>query len=331
MIRGSHGLIGYSSRRILADPSSRMPLSNVSNVRMVSEDKNYHSTRSNYTRSRSVERFSHKECSFGDPKNPLDVTQYQHIIWRSLCQNELNERPVVFRQEELNSTDRGIAFDNMSHVHYRLGLGTNGLYIAYGMMDRYMSIKQLPKNKLKTYCCAALFIGSKVEDYHQPRIGDLIRMADHCFGENERSFSPRDLYAAEIDLINTIGFEITFGTPLFYITQLLRISGQTQDTVLLGRYILEVMQTGEKFIGMKYSKQAAVAVMVTRILNGETKWTSQLAGYTNYSETELYTYALAVRDMLAENDLITTRFMRRKYGTDLFHCVSRVRIPMSFK
>ena len=253
-MRSSHALAGLSSHRILGEAYNRLPLSNVSNARAIHEEKNQiQSTRPNLCRSRSVEKFSHKECSFGDPSNPLDVTEYQHIIWRSLCQNELSEKPISLRQDEIKSIDRGIAFDNMSHVHYRLGLGTNGLYIAYGIMDRYMSIKSLPKNKLKTYSCAALFIGSKVEDYHQPRIGDLIRMADHCFGENERSFSPKELYAAEIDLINTIGFEITFGTPLFYITQLMRISGQTQELVLLARYIIEIMQTSDQFIGVKYS------------------------------------------------------------------------------
>ncbi|EAY08966.1 Cyclin, N-terminal domain containing protein [Trichomonas vaginalis G3] len=180
------------------------------------------------------QRFKNKECPIGDPRNILDVTQYQHIIYRSLCQNELEIKRNFFIQDEINFLDRGVAFDSMSHVHYRLNMGTNGLYIAFGIMDKYMTTHQLPRSKLKLYCNAAVFIGSKVEDYRPPRVRDLIRMADHCFGGN--TFSSRELYEAEHDLLATIGFNITFGTPLLYMTQLMRISGHNTENILIARY-----------------------------------------------------------------------------------------------
>lgn len=274
-------------------------------------------------------RYKHIECPIGDPRNILDVTQYQHIIYRTLCQKELEIKRNFFIQDELSFLERGIAYDGMSHVHYRLNLSTNGLYIGFGIMDKYFTMHQLPRDKLKLYANAALFIGSKVEDYRPPRVRDFIKMADHCFGG--KSFTPRELYEAEHNLMAAIDFSITFGTPLFYLTQLMRISGHTQENILLARYILEIIQTNIKFVGLPYSMQAAVAVMSTRIIEQQPRWTPELAGYTNYTETDIFNLSLSVRDMMLESDCPTTSFIRRKYGTDLFRRVSLVAVPSSWQ
>ena len=311
--------------------SSRGPLSTIPNsISSVSEKRSQSSSRPALTRSRSVEKFHHVEVPIGDKRNIVDVVQYQHIIWRTLNQAELEAKPITFQQDEISIFYRNITMDNMSHIHYRLGLSTNGLYVAYGMIERYLSKYQLPKNKLKLYACAAIYIGSKIEDYAPPKVRDVIKLADHCWDSSERSFTERELFAAEIDLINSIDFDTTFGTPLFYLTQLMRISGQTQETLLLARYILEIIQTDERFIGMRYSKEAAVAVMVCRILCGEPRWTRELAGYTSYSEASLAEPVHWVREMLGQSDRQQSRFMKRKYGSDLFKNVAHIKIPSSF-
>jgi hypothetical protein len=311
--------------------TSRGPLSTVPNsISTVSEKRTQSSTKPVLKRSKSVERFHHIETPIGDKRNIVDVAEYQHIIWRTLNQAELDNPAITFQQNEISLYDRGITMDNMSHIHYRLGLSTNGLYVAYGMIERYLAKYQLPKNKLKLYACAAIFIGSKIEDYLPPKVRDVIKLADHCWDASERTFTSRELFAAEVDLINSINFDTTFGTPLFYLTQLMRISGQTQETLLLARYILEIIQTDERFIGMRYSKEAAVAVMVCRILCGEQPWTPALAGYTSYSEASLSEPVHWVRDMLVKGDRPQSRFMKRKYGSDLFKNVAHIKIPSSF-
>ena len=310
--------------------SSRGPLSTIPNALPTADKRVTSSMKPALTRARSVERFRHTEVPIGDKKNPIDVCEYQHIIWRSLCQYELDHPTITFKQNDITLFDRGCTMDRMSHIHYRLGLSTNGLYVAYGMLERYLAKHQLPKSQLKVYACAAVFIGSKIEDYLPPKVRDVIKLADHCWEKTDRTFTARELFAAEVSLINGIEFETTFATPLFYLTQLMRISGQTPETLLLARYILEIIQTDERFIGMRYSKQAAVAVMVCRILCGQAPWTKQLAGYTSYPEADLVQPCRWVRDMLKEEDRPQTRFMKRKYGSDLFKNVAHVKIPSNF-
>lgn len=313
--------------------SSRLPLGSVSNTaRSTHTDKVVITIAkpSTVARARSVERFRNVECRIGDASNPLDVSEYEHIIYRTMVTNERNQASRTYSQSEFTFPQRDYAIDCLSHVHYRLGLTTNGLYRAIGIFDQFCCLGQIPPKSLKLYACACLFIASKIEDIYPARARDISRLGDHCFGDSERTFTNRELFTAETDIINTIGFNTTFATPLFYLTQLMRISGQRQETLLLARYILEIMQSNNKFFTIPASLQASVAVYVTRILKGEQRWNSKLEGYTQYSESQLEGPARWVRDMLVEQDRHETRFMRRKYGSDLFLNVARVKIPANF-
>ena len=267
--------------------------------------------------------FQHQEVIIGDKNDPQDVFEFEHIIYRTLRTRENNMKPIEFHQNEISLRDRNLLIDCICRYHYKLGLMTNTFYRFIGILDRYLSICQLPKNKLKLYGCACFLIASKIEDIYPAQSSDLISLS-------ERSFTRRELFSAEIQIINSIGFDTTFATPLFYLTQFMRISGQTKETLLLARYILEICQSHEKFYGVKAALIASVSVMVTRILKGEEAWTQDLYGYTQFTEEELRPYASIIRSMLVQQDREETRFMRRKYGSDLFLNVSRVKIPSSF-
>jgi hypothetical protein len=76
---------------------------------------------------------------------------------------------------------------------------------------------------------------------------------------------------------------------------------------------------------------AAVAIMVTRILNGEEKWPAGLAGYTMYTQEQLEPYGTAIRLMLLDRDREESRFMKRKYSSEPFRAVGHVKIPAGWK
>ena len=270
-----------------------------------------------------LEPFKHEEVKIGDRMDPQDVAEYENIIYRSLRQKEAAMKELQFIQNEITMKDRNLLIDAICRMHYKLGLTTNALYRCIGILDRYLACGQIPKNKLNLYGSACLFIASKIEDIYPAQSTDLIKLCN-------REFTRRELFAAEIKIINEIGFDTTFATPLFYLTQFMRISGQTKETLLLARYILEICQSHEKFFGVPPALVASLAVMVTRILKGEEKWPKELAGYTTYSAETLQPYASIVRAMLVERDREETRFMRKKYGSDLFLGVAHIKVPSSF-
>ncbi|OHS93880.1 Cyclin, N-terminal domain containing protein [Tritrichomonas foetus] len=306
----------------------RVPLGRISTNRLARAPSSKSVSQETYAQkhetAQAVEPFHHKEVLIGDKDDPQDIAEYEHIIYRILRAEEIAAKPLKFEQNEITLRDRDLLVDALCRFHYKLGLMTNTFYRFLGILDRYLSVAQVSKHKLKLIGCACFLIASKIEDIYPAQSTDLIQLS-------ERAFSQRDLFAAEIQVINAISFDTTFATPLFYLTQLMRISGQTKETLLLARYILEICQSNEHFYGVMPALTASVAVMVTRILKGESRWTEELAGYTQFTEEKLYQYALIVRSMLLEEDRDETRFMRRKYGSELFLGVAHVHVPSNFK
>ena len=308
----------------------RVPLARVSNSRVakqVAEERPLKAPKEKAVHipepQARLEPFVHKEVAIGDKMDTQDVAEYEHIIYRSLRQKEAAMKPLTFNQKEITIKDRNLLIDAICRMHFKLGLTTNAFYRCIGILDRYLACGQVPKAKLSLFGSACLFIASKIEDIYPAQSSDLIKLCN-------REFTRRELYSMEIKIINDIGFDTTFATPLFYLTQFMRISGQTKETLLLARYIMEICQTHEKFFGVPPALVASLAVMVTRILKGQERWTKDLAGYTMFSEEELGQYANIVREMLLERDREETRFMRKKYASDLFLGVANIRVPSNF-
>jgi hypothetical protein len=66
---------------------------------------------------------------------------------------------------------------------------------------------------------------SKIEDIYPAQLHDIVQLS-------ELKYTARNLFAAEIEIMNAIGFDITFPTELFFLTQFVRISNSAKDVVL---------------------------------------------------------------------------------------------------
>jgi hypothetical protein len=265
-------------------------------------------------------KFTHKEVRIGEIDDPQDVAEFEHIIYRSLRGKESAMVRLQFNQTEITLRDRHLLIDAMDRFHYKLDLTTNTLYRFIGILDRYVSVMPVAKRKLRVVGCAALLLASKIEDVSPARSRDLITLSERAFTESE-------LFSAEMQIINAIQFDTSFATPLFYVTQFLRIHDQPRDTHWLARYVLESCQTHDAFFGAPPSLMAALATCVARKMTGEERWTTELEGYTMYGEAELASHFSVIREMLGDPYREESRFIRRKYGSEPFHAVAQIPLP----
>jgi len=268
--------------------------------------------------------FKFTPLTIGQPNDPSDVIQYENIIYRTMRIKEQTMKPLTFHQTEITLKDRNCLIDAICRYHYKLSLTTNTLYRFIGIFDRFLSSEDIPKKMLKVYGCAAFLIASKIEDIYPAQSTDLVKLS-------EKAFTQRELFAAEIFVINAIGFDTTFPTPLFFLTHFMRIEDHHKESLLLARYILEAMQTAEQFYGMKASLMASIAIYATRMINGATEsWPSSILHYTMYNKSDMIQPSDYVRAILLEENREETRFMRKKYGSELFLFVARVSIPTTY-
>jgi hypothetical protein len=301
----------------------RLPLGMISSNRLVQNCDDVKSNPVRYSQPTVVRPFKHTEIPIGHRDDPQDAVEFEHIIYRTLRDREMLMRPLEFNQPEITLRDRNLLIDALDRFHYKLSLTTNALYRFIGILDRFLFVRALPKSKLRLFGCAALFIASKIEDICPAQANDLIDLADYTFTRD-------DLFAAEIEIINAIQFDTTFATGLFYLTHLTRIHNQTKESLLLTRYILELCQTHERLFGLPPALLASLSVMVTRILNQQEKWPKELADYSMHSIEELDRLVPIVYSMLIKPNREESRFIRRKYASDLFLRVALVDLPDRF-
>jgi G2/mitotic-specific cyclin 1/2 len=312
-------------------PKARVPLSRISNNKILRHEPPEPLVKKVSSRQTAPEAqqirlspFPFADLAIGNVADPQDAVDFEPYVYRTMRQKDNAMTPLRFDQRMITIKDRNLVIDAVCRFHYKLGKVTSTFYRFVGIFDRYLSAEPVPHQKLKTFACASFLIASKIEDIRPVEAGDLVHIA-------ERGFSVTDLITAERQILNAIHFETTFATPLFYLPWLIRIDGGTQVELLLGRYIIEICQTHEKFFGVAASLVACTAILVVKALHGAPHWPAEIAGYAQYTEEELEPWASIVYAMLRESDREETRFIRRKYASDLFSNAALITVPPELK
>ncbi|KAH0788822.1 Cyclin, N-terminal domain containing protein [Histomonas meleagridis] len=264
--------------------------------------------------------FVHVELPIGLPCDPQDVTEFEHIIYRSMRVRETNLPEFTVQQTEMTPNDRSTMVLWLCRMHYKCQLTTETFHRSIGILDRVISRTNISRCKLPLIGSAAMLIASKIEDIQPIQIEDILTIAENAFTEN-------DLKSMEVNLINLIGFDTEFPTILFFLSIFLRLNGQTLQIMLFARYITEICMTSAEFMSVKPSAIAATALMMTRTIAGVEPWTEPLAAYTQYSFEDLCHYCKVAHALLLQVGKDEANFIRRKYSIDQFCNVSCIQIP----
>ncbi|EAY17504.1 Cyclin, N-terminal domain containing protein [Trichomonas vaginalis G3] len=266
-------------------------------------------------------KFVHIEIPIGDPEDSQDVTDYEHIIYRTMRERELRF-PNCLVKSELTPKQRGILIDWIDRIHYKAQLNTRTLYRAIGLFDRALNLTDINSENMQVFGCAALLIASKMEDIIPIQVEIAVNCAKNAFTKDE-------LRKKEMQLANIVDFDFAFPTPYFFLGILLRISGQTQESMLFARYVMEVCMTCSNFIDVRPSAVASTSIVITRVYYGEVPWNEKLEGYTGYSLENLSEHIKDAYEILTMPDREESKFIRLKYSTPPFLGVSKFEIPDS--
>lgn len=320
-IRGDSRNIITSTKNI----RQRIPLSVVSNGNIQQRDLNQVQNQKTsipvFQDREEVPCFEHVEFPIGYPYDPQNVSEYVHIIYRSMRLREEFHPQFNVVQREITSHDRSDAVHWLCETHYKCQLTTETLHRSIGILDRIIAATSIPLSQLHLICCGAIMIASKIEDMEPIKIKDILKITG-------KKFEPKELKDIEINIYNIIGYETEFPTPLFFLNILLRLNGQmTKPVMLFARYVIEVCFTSEHFMNVKPSALASTALMITRTFAGVEPWTETLSLYTQYSFEDLCRHCKVAHKLLLKVGADDNNFIRRKYSIDEFENVSDTIIP----
>lgn len=146
-------------------------------------------------------------------ENPQDAKEYVDDILAHLRETEcdfLCDPDYMNEQDDINDRMRAILIDWLVEVYYKFKLQPETLFLTCNLIDRYLSFKQIKRNKLQLVGVTALFIASKYEEIYPPELSKLVYITDNAYQRE-------DVLEMEMDMLKTLDFNVTVPSPIKYL------------------------------------------------------------------------------------------------------------------
>ena len=107
----------------------------------------------------------------------------EHMI---RTENEYLPTPGYMRtQEDINERMRGILIDWLLEVHLKFKLVPETLYLTVNLIDRYLELEPVKRDKLQLVGVTAMLIACKYEEIYAPEVNDFVYITDNAYSKKE--------------------------------------------------------------------------------------------------------------------------------------------------
>ncbi len=181
------------------------------------------------------------------PKKYFDVSkinniqipkEYLNIIYYNLLKEQETElKPkadpnYMKMQKEINSQMRSILIDWIIDVHFKFGFTDETLFMTVLIIDRYLSVNQISRNKLQLLGITSLMIACKHEEIDVPKISDFIYITDNAYVTDE-------VYKMENDVLSLLNFSLLYPSPIKFYEYLSLHFNFDKKRHMMGKYLME--------------------------------------------------------------------------------------------
>lgn len=170
-------------------------------------------------------------------------------------------------QEDLEWKMRGILVDWLIEVHMRFRLLPETLFLAVNIVDRFLSSKVVPLDKLQLVGITAMFIASKYEEVLSPHVGNFTHVADD-------GFTVEEVLAAERYTLTTLKYDLSYPNPMNFLRRISKADNYDIQTRTLGKYLMELSLVDHRFLEYPQSHIAAGAMYLARMILERGPWVS---------------------------------------------------------
>ena len=182
--------------------------------------------------------------------NPQIPKDYLNLIYKNLLLEEKNTSMRIINflknQNEINSNIRSILIDWIIDVHLKFKLKEETLYMIIFIIDKYLSIEIISKNKFQLLGISSILIACKHEEIDVPKINELIYITDN-------SYSKKDVIYMENEILKKLNFSLLYPSPLIFFELISLYLNFDKTKILMGKYLMESFLIDEKFVKYKSS------------------------------------------------------------------------------
>ena len=193
-----------------------------------------------------------------------EIFEYYHELEKVTMPNA----NYMEHQDDLEWKMRGILVDWLIEVHTRFRLLPETLFLAVNIVDRFLSSKVVPLDKLQLVGITAMFIASKYEEVLSPHVGNFVHVADDGFTVDE-------VLSAERYTLSTLKYDLSYPNPMNFLRRISKADNYDIQTRTIGKYLMEISLVDHRFLEYRQSHIAAASMYLARMILDRGAWVSQ--------------------------------------------------------
>ncbi|KDP23138.1 hypothetical protein JCGZ_00464 [Jatropha curcas] len=218
-----------------------------------------------------------------DANNDLAGVEYVEDIYKfyKLAENESRTHNYMDSQPEINEKMRAILIDWLIDVHQKFDLSPETLYLTINIIDRFLSVKTVPRRELQLVGISATLMASKYEEIWPPEVNDLVCISD-------RAYTHEQVLVMEKTILAKLEWTLTVPTHYVFLARFIKASIPDKEMENMVYFLAELGIMHYETIMFCPSMVAASAVYAARCtLNKTPAWTDTLKLHTGFSEAQL--------------------------------------------
>ena len=262
-----------------------------------------------------------------NPADPQVNNEYLIEMYHNLKLEEKNVKSLfgyMKNQSDINEKMRAMLVDWLIDVHFKFKLKSDTLFLTIWLVDKYLSLKRVKRNKLQLIGVTCMLIACKYEEIYSPEVFDFVYIT-------ENSYEKKDIIDLEMEILTLLDFNVTVPTSNSFYEIISSILCFSVQEFFLGKYLLEMFLLDYRSLKYKPSEIADTIcfIIVSHRRNNDISYLNDSANsfIYNYTNNEMM-YKDCSRDIcfLLENlDSTQLISVKKKYLTKACHRVGRVK------
>lgn len=254
-------------------------------------------------------------------EDPQQVLEYVSDIYRHLQREDSNLMPhpaYMDRQPNVNAKMRAVLVDWLVDVHKKYKLKPETLFLAIGLVDRYLERRTTAKRVLQLVGVTALLIAAKFEELYPPQINDFVYVTD-------KAYTKEEVIKMEALMLAALEFKICRPTAVHFLERYQVVNGCSDAQKDLTMYLLELTLVDYRMVKYSPSMLAAASVLLSnKLLHKRPSWSPALERQTKFTESILKDCAKEMCSLLEGAEQNTLQAVRKKYSQLKHHAVAKL-------
>lgn len=220
---------------------------------------------------------------------------------------------------EVNPKMRAILIDWLVDVNIKFKLLPQTLFMTVSVIDRFLALKEVSRQKLQLVGVTALMIVGKYEEIYPPLLKDYVSVCDSAY-------SAEDILQMESEILSTLKFELNKTCSFVFLEYFRKKLNIEERAFSFCRYLLENSMLDLSYLRFSGFVVAAGSIYLVNKIFKKEGWSSFLESVTGVNEQRAKACAKELFAILSRNELLMLNALKRKFSSPELFEISKYRI-----